>query len=258
MKEALATEELNPHWFGIYVSVWMTFFVAFLVFVFHYRRRRKWNSMWNSYGAIRSLRVVLRRLGGYQSGPALAIGGSVVNDLGPQDDPPLISGAPDLLAESRNLHEVKMVRDSFRYLRQTAEELDEKSGSISQEGEKETLHYCLTNCGRVIGGQNRVLSGVDHSCLQQVRVVVNVFQLSEGWDVTCVYVVVPLRAMATFQNAIQTMGRGLRLPFGMRVGDPEVDQLDVLCFGKETFEKIVELAIKEFGKAADGSSAVSP
>ena len=168
MKEALATEEVNPHWFGIYVSAWMTFFVAFLVFVFHYRRRRKWNSLWNSYGAIRSLRVGLRRMGGYLSGPALAIGGSVVNGVGPQDVPRLISGAPDLLAESRNLHEVKMVRDSFRYLRQTAKELDEKSGRISQECETETLHYCLTICGRVIGGQNRDLSGVDHSCLQQV------------------------------------------------------------------------------------------
>jgi hypothetical protein len=86
---------------------------------------------------------------------------------------------------------------------------------------------------------------------------VNVFQLSEGWDVTNVYVVAPLRAMATFQNAVQTMGRGLRLPFGTRVGEPEVDTLDVLCFGKESFERIVELATAEFGKAVDGSAALA-
>ena len=91
----------------------------------------------------------------------------------------------------------------------------------------------------------------------RIKVVVNVFQLSEGWDVTNVYVVAPLRAMATFQNAVQTMGRGLRLPFGSRVGDPEIDTLDVLCFGKESFERIVELATAEFGKAADGSAALS-
>jgi superfamily II DNA or RNA helicase len=91
----------------------------------------------------------------------------------------------------------------------------------------------------------------------RIRVVVNVFQLSEGWDVTNVYVVAPLRAMATFQNAVQTMGRGLRLPFGTRVGEPEVDTLDVLCFGKESFERIVELATAEFGKAADGSAALA-
>ena len=39
----------------------------------------------------------------------------------------------------------------------------------------------------------------------RIRVVVNVFQLSEGWDVTNVYVVAPLRAMATYQNAVQSM-----------------------------------------------------
>ena len=53
-----------------------------------------------------------------------------------------------------------------------------------------------------------------------VRVVVNVMELTEGWDVTNVYVVTPLRAMATFQGALQAMGRGLRLPAGRRSGNP--------------------------------------
>ena len=39
----------------------------------------------------------------------------------------------------------------------------------------------------------------------RIRVVVNVFQLSEGWDVTNVYVVAPLQTMATYQNAVQSM-----------------------------------------------------
>jgi superfamily II DNA or RNA helicase len=72
-----------------------------------------------------------------------------------------------------------------------------------------------------------------------VRVVVNVMELMEGWDVTNVYVVTPLRAMATFQGALQAMGRGLRLPAGHRVDDPVVDELDVVCFGKEALAKIV-------------------
>jgi hypothetical protein len=164
MKEAVANQNVNPHFFAIYLSVWTTFLVAFLLFVSHYRRRRKWNSMLNSYGAIRIVRGIVRRLGGY----------------GPQYDPQLLSGAPDLLTEGRNLHDVKMVRDSFRHLRQTARELDEKSGSISKECEKETLRYCLTTCGRVIGGQNRVLSGVDHSCLQQVLGIPIAPELFEG------------------------------------------------------------------------------
>jgi superfamily II DNA or RNA helicase len=75
-----------------------------------------------------------------------------------------------------------------------------------------------------------------------IRVVVNVMELTEGWDVTNVYVVTPLRAMATFQGALQAMGRGLRLPAGHRVKDPVLDELDVVCFGKEALSKIVSEA----------------
>ncbi len=72
-----------------------------------------------------------------------------------------------------------------------------------------------------------------------IRVVVNVMELTEGWDVTNVYVVTPLRVMATFQGALQAMGRGLRLPAGRRVEDPVLDELDVVCFGREALTKIV-------------------
>lgn len=89
-----------------------------------------------------------------------------------------------------------------------------------------------------------------------IRVVVNVFQLSEGWDVTNVWVVAPLRSLATFTNAIQTIGRGLRLPAGRRMGEEEVDTLDVLCFGKEDFGSIVDQAIRQFGPGPDGSAAI--
>ncbi|MBX7135121.1 MAG: DEAD/DEAH box helicase family protein [Fimbriimonadaceae bacterium] len=84
-----------------------------------------------------------------------------------------------------------------------------------------------------------------------VRVVVNVFQLTEGWDVTNVYVIAPLRQMATFQGALQTLGRGLRLPAGSRVGDPEVDTLDVLCCGKESLQTILDQAIAQFRNVED-------
>lgn len=90
----------------------------------------------------------------------------------------------------------------------------------------------------------------------RVRVVVNVFQLTEGWDVTNVYVIAPLRAMATFRGAVQTMGRGLRLPAGERVGDRDIDTLDVLCFGRRTAGDILQEAVEEFGKADEGGPAV--
>ena len=87
-----------------------------------------------------------------------------------------------------------------------------------------------------------------------VRVVVNVQELTEGWDVRNVFVVAPLRAMATFQGALQAMGRGLRLPAGRRVGHPEVDSLDVICFGKESLKAIVEQATSWLGKKVGEST----
>lgn len=91
----------------------------------------------------------------------------------------------------------------------------------------------------------------------RIRVVVNVFQLTEGWDVTNVFVIAPLRAMATFQGAVQTMGRGLRLPAGRRVEDPDVDTLDVLCFGRETLEVILRKAIETFGVEPEAGPPVA-
>jgi len=46
--------------------------------------------------------------------------------------------------------------------------------------------------------------------------------------------------MATVTGALQTMGRGLRLPFGVRVDGEEIDRLDVLCFGKQSLMEVIE------------------
>jgi superfamily II DNA or RNA helicase len=90
----------------------------------------------------------------------------------------------------------------------------------------------------------------------RVRVVVNVFQLTEGWDVANVYVIAPLRAMAGFTTAVQTMGRGLRLPAGRRTGNEDVDTLDVLCCGRETLEDVLRQATEQFGTASEGQGAL--
>ena len=37
------------------------------------------------------------------------------------------------------------------------------------------------------------------------------------------------------------------------VGHPELDSLDVLCFGKETFEQIVNSATDQFGSGPEGA-----
>lgn len=81
----------------------------------------------------------------------------------------------------------------------------------------------------------------------RIRAVVQVHVLDEGWDVTNVYVIAPLRNVKSYVNGRQVMGRGLRLPLGSRVLNTEVDTLDVLAFGQETFQEIYAQASKEFG-----------
>ncbi|GAB7052949.1 DEAD/DEAH box helicase [Catenuloplanes indicus] len=61
-----------------------------------------------------------------------------------------------------------------------------------------------------------------------VRAVVAVDKLSSGWDVPNVGVILALRALASETLTEQVLGRGLRLPYGRRVGVPAVDAVDVL------------------------------
>jgi type III restriction enzyme len=49
-------------------------------------------------------------------------------------------------------------------------------------------------------------------------IVIHVNKLKEGWDVTNLYTIVPLRASASDILTEQTLGRGLRLPYGERTG----------------------------------------
>lgn len=48
----------------------------------------------------------------------------------------------------------------------------------------------------------------------QIEIVVHVNMLKEGWDVTNLYTIVPLRAADAITLVEQTIGRGLRLPYG--------------------------------------------
>ena len=64
----------------------------------------------------------------------------------------------------------------------------------------------------------------------QIEVVVHVNMLKEGWDVTNLYTIVPLRAADAITLVEQTIGRGLRLPYGgKRTGNAEVDKLTVIA-----------------------------
>ncbi len=53
------------------------------------------------------------------------------------------------------------------------------------------------------------------------EIVVHVNKLKEGWDVKTIYTIIPLRASVSDILTQQTMGRGLRLPFGRPVSRDE-------------------------------------
>lgn len=64
--------------------------------------------------------------------------------------------------------------------------------------------------------------------------------LKEGWDVTNLYTIVPLRAANARTLIEQSIGRGLRLPYGKRTGVTAVDRLNIVAHDR--FQEIVEEA----------------
>lgn len=74
----------------------------------------------------------------------------------------------------------------------------------------------------------------------KIEIVIHVNMLKEGWDVTNLYTIVPLRASASETLTEQTIGRGLRLPYGERTSIDEVDRLSIVSHDK--YEAIINLA----------------
>jgi type III restriction enzyme len=77
----------------------------------------------------------------------------------------------------------------------------------------------------------------------ETDIVVHVNKLKEGWDVTNLYTIVPLRASASDILTEQTLGRGLRLPYGERTGNSAVDTLTVIAHDR--FDAVIQEARKE-------------
>ncbi|MCC6270616.1 MAG: DEAD/DEAH box helicase family protein, partial [Microbacteriaceae bacterium] len=72
------------------------------------------------------------------------------------------------------------------------------------------------------------------------EIVVHVNMLKEGWDVTNLYTIVPLRAANSKTLVEQSIGRGLRLPYGKRVGVAAVDRLTIVSHDR--FQEIIDEA----------------
>ena len=77
----------------------------------------------------------------------------------------------------------------------------------------------------------------------EIEIVVHVNMLKEGWDVNNLYTIIPLRASNAAILIEQTIGRGLRLPYGgQRTGNKDVDTLTVIAH--DNFQKVIDEANK--------------
>ncbi|MCI1693284.1 DEAD/DEAH box helicase family protein [Aneurinibacillus aneurinilyticus] len=72
------------------------------------------------------------------------------------------------------------------------------------------------------------------------EIVIHVNMLKEGWDVTNLYTIIPLRAANSKTLVEQSIGRGLRLPYGMRTGEMSVDRLTIIAHDR--FQEIIDEA----------------
>lgn len=87
----------------------------------------------------------------------------------------------------------------------------------------------------------RLLLGVEEPD-NPVEIVIHVNMLKEGWDVNNLYTIVPLRTAASKILREQMVGRGLRLPYGERTGDRDVDA--VMLTAHDKFNDILAEAQK--------------
>ena len=75
-----------------------------------------------------------------------------------------------------------------------------------------------------------------------VEIVIHVNMLKEGWDVTNLYTIIPLRAASARILIEQSIGRGLRLPYGKRAGVSAVDRLNIEAHDKS--QEIIDEATR--------------
>ncbi len=99
-----------------------------------------------------------------------------------------------------------------------------------------------------------------------VRIIISVGMLKEGWDVKNVYVIASMRASVSEVMTEQTLGRGMRLPFGKYTDVELLDTLEVLAHEKYSEllakRKVLNEAFINYGtyaeirRLADGSGVV--
>lgn len=76
----------------------------------------------------------------------------------------------------------------------------------------------------------------------RIEIVIHVNMLKEGWDVTNLYTIIPLRTAASTTLREQTIGRGLRLPYGKKTQNKKADTLTIVAHDR--FQEIIDEANK--------------
>ncbi len=87
---------------------------------------------------------------------------------------------------------------------------------------------------------NQLLHLEDPYPMNKNEIVIHVDKLKEGWDVKNVYTIIPFRASISKTLIEQTIGRGLRLPFGELTGIDELDSLDIISH--DNFARVLAVA----------------
>lgn len=116
---------------------------------------------------------------------------------------------------------IKLIKSDAFFEGRYADKVIQVDSSVKEE---ETVQKLLT---------------VEHSD-NPVEIVIHVNMLKEGWDVTNLYTIVPLRAANARTLIEQSIGRGLRLPYGRRTGATAVDRLNIVAHDR--FQEIVDEA----------------
>lgn len=93
--------------------------------------------------------------------------------------------------------------------------------------------------GEILDENLARLLNVEHAD-EPTEIVIHVNKLGEGWDVTNLYTLIPLRAANSPNLVEQSLGRGLRLPYGRRTGVEAVDTLTVVSHDR--FQAIIDHA----------------
>lgn len=94
----------------------------------------------------------------------------------------------------------------------------------------------------------RLLLSIE-SASNPIEIVLHVYKLKEGWDVNNLFTIIPLNAAKSDILAMQTIGRGLRLPFGEQTGNKDLDSLDIVAHDhyRELVDEIKSSDIFRYG-----------